>query len=330
MPTSLPFKARRLLKRVQTYAAQHTLWPEKSHILIAVSGGPDSVCLLDMLLFLRPRHSFSLALTHVNYQLRGKDSLSDERFVRTLAQKHSLPCFVKRYPKTSHKHDEKTLRDFRYAFFETLAKKYGFSTIALGHQENDQAETFLLNLIRGSGPLGLAGMLPKNGRYIRPLLTLNREDILQYLSARNLPFQTDASNHDTRYTRNRVRQELIPFIQKRFNPSIVSTLAHSASLFRLTTKTSPEASSLCPIHYDHNTASFSQTAFLLLSSSQQRSLLHNAIQALSGKTASLGRAPMDTFTKAIQSTKPRHATVTIQTLKLTRKNATVFLTYSPS
>lgn len=231
MPRSLPFEARRLLKRVQTFAAAHTLWRPGSRILLAVSGGPDSVCLLDIMAFLSQKYSFTLGIAHVNYRLRGKDSQADEQFVRDLAQRYRIPCFIKHYPSNGLR-DENTLRDFRSAFFATLKKQHRYDRLALGHHMDDQAETLLMNLIRGTGPMGMAGMLPRHGSHIRPLLALDRTQILRYLAARSLEFRTDQSNADTRYTRNRIRHELLPLLRDRFNPNIIATLARSASRFQ--------------------------------------------------------------------------------------------------
>ena len=245
-PRSLPFEARRFLKRVQTFAAAHALWNENSRILIAVSGGPDSVCLLDMLAFKGKKYELSLGIAHVNYQLRGKDSAADERFVRTLAKRYQIPCFIKRYP-TGMPHDENTLREFRYAFFEKLRKQYRFDRLALGHHMGDQAETLLMNLIRGAGPMGMAGMLPKHNSHIRPLLALDRTHILRYLAACSLEFRTDESNTDTRYTRNRIRCELLPLLRDRFNPNIIATLARSASRFQSIVPHVPQAGKTAPL-----------------------------------------------------------------------------------
>ena len=168
-PRSLPFEARRFLKRVQTFAAAHTLWNENSRILIAVSGGPDSVCLLDMLAFIGQKYELSLGIAHVNYQLRGKDSAADERFVRTLAKRYQIPCFIKRYP-TGMPHDENTLREFRYAFFEKLRKQYRFDRLALGHHMGDQAETLLMNLIRGEVSEDMGPIKSEEGTDVRIML----------------------------------------------------------------------------------------------------------------------------------------------------------------
>lgn len=188
--------------------------------------------MLDILSFLQKKYRLTLAIAHVNYQLRGKDSVADELFVKTLSETYDIPCFTKRYPKDSAKTSEQALRSFRYDFFESIMKTRSFDTLALGHQMNDQAETFLMRLLRGAGPKGLSAMLPKNDNRIRPLLILKREDILRYLDTRGLGFRTDKSNTDTRYTRNRIRHELLPLLEDRFNPNVIATLAKSAGLFR--------------------------------------------------------------------------------------------------
>jgi tRNA(Ile)-lysidine synthetase-like protein len=326
---SLPFEARRILKRVQNFASNEHLLDGKTPLLIAVSGGPDSVCLLDILVFLKSKNpSFALAIAHVNYRLRGEESENDELFVRELAKRYRVPCFVKRYPKNSRKSDEKSLRDFRYTFFSSLSEQHGFENVALGHQKNDQAETFLLNLIRGAGPLGLAGMSPKQGRYIRPLLNTSREDILAYLSACGLSFRSDKSNTETRYTRNRIRKELIPLLEARFNPNIVNTLARSATLFGDTTNKETGAPEECPVTYHGDTASFSRTDFQTLLSLSQKTLLRNISRTLSAKQHTPTQTTLDEFKKLITAKKTPSASLTAGPLKCERNHDTVFLLYS--
>lgn len=315
---------------MQNFAADSSLLEKKSRILIAVSGGPDSVCLLHMLAFLRAKDPATLAIVHVNYQLRGKESQSDERFVEALAKKYGIPCFTKRYPKTSKKRDEESLRDFRYRFFSSLAQEHHFDLIALGHQKNDQAETFLMNLIRGCGPLGLASMSPKQGKYIRPLLDTSREEILRYLSTCQLAFRLDESNTDVRYTRNRIRHELIPLLAKRFNPNIVTTLARSASLFSESaiTETAPVTS--CPVSYQNNDATFSRRDFCALSHPAQKTLLRTLARALSREDYTPTQAVLEEFRKVIIATKTQSTTLTVGPLKCTRNHDRVFLLYLPS
>ncbi len=328
MQHSLPFEARRILKRVQNFAAGTRLLRAKASLLIAVSGGPDSVCLLDMLVLLKKRYDTNLAIAHVNYQLREEESKNDELFVRELAKRYRIPCFVKRYPKKSRKHDEESLRTFRYTFFSALSERHAFDTIALGHQKNDQAETFLMNLLRGSGPLGLASMSPKHEKYIRPLLDTSREDILRYLTLRELTFRSDQSNTETRYTRNRIRHELIPLLKERFNPNIITTLAKSATLFSDISQEHLKNLDACPVAYRKNTAYFCHTDFYALSSISQKTLLREIARTLSGKKCTPTQAVLDEFRKVITATKTPSAAMTSGPLKCVRNHDKVFLSYS--
>ncbi|MBP7811375.1 MAG: tRNA lysidine(34) synthetase TilS [Candidatus Moranbacteria bacterium] len=327
---SLPFEARRILKRVLNLSPDARLIREKASILIAVSGGPDSVCLLDILAFLRERYDTSLAIAHINYQLRGEESDRDEFFVRELAKYYQVPCFVRHYPKNSRKNDEESLRTFRYTFFAALSKRHHFDTVALGHQQNDQAETLLLNLLRGSGPLGLAGMSPKHGNYIRPLLDTPREDVLRYLAVRGLAFKSDASNTDTRYARNRIRHELVPLLQKRFNPNIIATLARSATLFGDLAQKHAENHDSCPVTYRENTAHFSRVHFHTLQAGSQKTLLREIARTLSGTRYTPTQAVLNEFGKMITTTKKPSASMTSGPLKCVRNHDTVFLSYSLS
>lgn len=301
----------------------------KTSLLIAVSGGADSVCLLDMLMFLRKKDTSGLAIAHVNYRLRGRRSDGDELFVRKLAKQYGIPCFVGHYPKNSRKNDEESLRNFRYDFFSSLSEQHGFENIALGHQKNDQAETLLMNLIRGTGPLGLAGMPSRHGKYIRPLLNVTRTDILHYLSARQLTFRSDESNTETRYTRNRIRQELIPLLETRFNPNIITTLSRSALLFgsiaRVQAKYSPKK---CPLTYHGNTASFSRSDFRALPPLSQKTLLRNVSRTLSNKHYIPTQDTLDELGRLIKASKKSSAAMTTGPLKCERNHDTVLLSYS--
>ncbi len=312
------------------FTAASNLFEKKAHILIAISGGPDSVCLLDILAFLQKRCSTTLAIAHVNYQLREEESKADELFVRGLAKQYQLPCFVKRYPKNTKKFDEESLRNFRYHYFTEIATKHGFDTIALGHQKNDQAETFLLNLLRGSGALGLASMLPKHGPYIRPLLDTSRGEILQYLSTRHLKFRLDKSNADVRFTRNRIRKELIPFLQNRFNPNIITTLAHSATLFRDRTRDTGDDASICPVSYQPNKAVLSRRDFRALPMPVQKTLLRNIARTISEKQFTPTQAVLSELRKIIIATKTESTSLSTGPLKCTRNHDRVFLLYLPS
>lgn len=217
-----------LEKRVQNTLARYSLLPRGSVILVAVSGGPDSMCLLSLLAKLAPQHDWTLRVAHVNYQLRSADSDRDEKIVRNWAKEHHVPVSVKRITLAQRKATEAHLRDIRYAFFESIRQKYHGTAIAVAHTQDDQAETILLRLLRGAGTKGLRAMQPKNGFIVRPLLFESRKNVLAYLSKHALPFGEDITNISPLFTRNRVRHELLPLLESQFNPNIKETLAKSA------------------------------------------------------------------------------------------------------
>lgn len=203
--------------------------PRGSKIIVAVSGGPDSVALLAMLVRLREKHRFTLRVAHVNYQLRGRDSARDEVLVRKLCKNWSVPLSLL-HPKTSPKNNtEERLRIIRYHFFERLRKQFGFDLIATAHTMNDVAETLLLNLIRGSGSRGLSPFQRPLPSIVRPFVHFQKSDLGRFLTDEKIPFRIDRSNQSKRFTRNRVRHELLPLLET-FNPRIIETLARTAAI----------------------------------------------------------------------------------------------------
>lgn len=204
------------------------LWEKEYTFIIGVSGGADSLCLLDILFLLKEKYHFSLHIAHINYHLRGRDSLLDEKMVRERAERYSIPFHLLSYsPKENTSSSEEVLRTVRYAFFEKLRKKYLAQAIVIAHNRDDQAETFLLRLIRGTGLLGLSAMRPKNNFVIRPLIETSREDIIRYLKERSLQFREDKSNQNIKYTRNKIRHILLPLLERDFQPKIKKLLAET-------------------------------------------------------------------------------------------------------
>ena len=215
-----------LSQNIQNFAHKNGLFENDQKIVVGVSGGADSVCLLLVLLQLSKKYDFSLHIAHVNYALRGKDSDLDQKFVENLARTHGLEISVLSLKKpASTANLENKLRNQRYAFFEKIRKNLGFGAIAVAHNQDDQAETVLLRIIRGSGLQGMASMKPKNGSVIRPLLATSRKEIIAYLEERNVAFRTDKTNLQPIFTRNKLRLKLIPYLEKNFNPNIKETLA---------------------------------------------------------------------------------------------------------
>jgi len=206
-------------------------------VLVALSGGPDSVALFEGLLRIRKGLSFSIYAAHLNHRLRGWESDEDERFVRNLAEERVVPLIaearhVKRVQKRRGGSIEEVAREVRYAFLRKAAGKCRATKIALGHNLDDNVETFLMNLIRGSGLKGLSGipLSRKEGKFvvIRPLLETTRSEILAFLKREKLAYREDRSNLDTALTRNKIRHELLPRLEQEHNPQIKRILIETA------------------------------------------------------------------------------------------------------
>ena len=199
--------------------------------IVALSGGADSVALLLGL----QRMGIPLVAAHCNFQLRGAESDADETFVRQLCEERGVKLYVEHFDTTTYAHHhhisiEMAARELRYDYFERLRQELGAATIAVAHHRDDNVETLLLNLVRGSGLKGLCGMRPKNGYVVRPLLDMPRTDIEAFLKAEGQTYRTDSTNTDTIYRRNKIRHELLPLLRE-LNPSIEKTLA--ATMARL-------------------------------------------------------------------------------------------------
>jgi len=205
-------------------------------LIVAVSGGADSVALLDLLTTL-PDFSLQIVVAHLNHHLRGAESDADEIFVRNLAAQQGLPCEVlhadiRQIAKKTGRSLEEAGREARYVFFEQVRQKHHATAIAVAHHADDQAETFLLRLLRGAGTTGLSAMAPANhARIIRPLLEVTRQELHNHLALRQLCFREDASNADRDFLRNRIRHELLPLLDG-YSPGISGRLAATAGLIR--------------------------------------------------------------------------------------------------
>ena len=317
-----PF-VRRFLKRVQNTVAKYQLWGSKESFIIAVSGGPDSLCLLDILFLLSQKYSFKLHIAHVNYRLRCADSDRDEVLVRERAEHYGLTLSVLRPKKTSAANLEEKLRDIRYQFFEKLRRQKKATLIAVAHHQDDQAETFLLRLLRGSGMQGLSAMRPKNSFVIRPLIAENRADILRYLTERHITARVDSSNTDPKFFRNRVRNQLIPLIEKKYQPQIKKILANTATLLA-SDYTMLEAlpSSVSTRHSD--VLQYSVTTLLTLPEPLLKRELRTILKPhFRGKSPPQGL--IDETMKLLRSTKNKHQEITRRGLKMERKGDTVRL-----
>lgn len=204
---------------------------------VAVSGGADSVALLRLLADLRSELGVVVSAAHFNHRLRGKASESDENFVAALAEKLGLPLHIGRgdvagKAKREKANLEDAARRARYEFFARLAEQDAVELVATAHTMDDQAETVLAHMFRGTGIAGLAGIHPGAGQIVRPLLGFRREDLRKYLRARKQSWREDASNRDITRTRARMRKKLLPLLEKQFNPAVIEHLAALADRAR--------------------------------------------------------------------------------------------------
>jgi tRNA(Ile)-lysidine synthase len=213
-----------MLKEFNRYIEKEKLFTKKDKILLAVSGGIDSVVICR--LFHQAGYSFAIA--HCNFQLRGTESDSDESFAETLAEKykvrfHSVSFNTSAFAKENGLSIQAAARKLRYDWFEEIREQFGYKFIATAHHSDDSVETFLINLIRGTGISGLHGILPKQGKILRPLLGFSKEQIRAFTKRNKLKFREDSSNASDKYLRNRVRHQLIPLLEE-MNPSIRKTI----------------------------------------------------------------------------------------------------------
>jgi tRNA(Ile)-lysidine synthase len=226
-----------LTSRVLHTIRRHALLRRGDAVLVALSGGPDSVALLHLLRELEAGGELTVAgVAHLNHGLR-ENAARDEAFCRALAEKMGIPFRAERADvadlaarlRTSL---EDAGRQARYEFFDRVAVDLGAAAIATGHTRDDQAETFLLRLVRGAGPRGLASIYPRSGKVIRPLLDVGREELRTYLASMGEDYCDDETNRDLRIPRNRIRHELLPYLQREFSPGITDVLAREAAIAR--------------------------------------------------------------------------------------------------
>jgi tRNA(Ile)-lysidine synthase len=226
-----------VLETVRETIRKHRLLERGDKVLIAFSGGLDSTGLVAVFLEVQQEWSLRLFLGHFNHRLRPNAS-ADERFVRRIAQQHALPLFVgskdvRSFAKKNKLNLEEAGRLLRYEFLTQTAQKVGGAKIATGHTMNDQVETFFMRLMRGSGLKGLGSIFPVlDGQIIRPFLSVQRKAIADYMQKKGWAFREDESNLDRRYTRNKVRLDLIPYIQRNFEPHIVQRIGQLVNILQ--------------------------------------------------------------------------------------------------
>lgn len=226
-----------MYKKVMSYIKDNNLIKSGDKVLVALSGGPDSVCLLNILYNLKAELNIEVGAAHLNHLLRDKDAFEDEEYVKTLCKSLDIPCFVKRvdinkYSKDKKMSSEMAGREARYNFFDDIVKDEGYTKIATAHNANDQAETILFRLMRGSGIEGLCGIKVRRDKIIRPILCLSRKEVEEYIEINNLKPRIDKTNFEKIYNRNKIRLDMIPYIKENFNEDIIQTLNRMSVLLQ--------------------------------------------------------------------------------------------------
>lgn len=227
-----------MLEKVRIYAEKWQMLTSEDCVITGVSGGADSVCLLLVLLELQKEMGFEVVAVHVNHGLRGADADADEAFVKQFCAERGVPletyfADVEGIAKERKQSTEETGREVRREFFEKARCKYNGTKIALAHHQNDNAETFLFRLARGTGLKGLGGMAPVRDGFIRPLLCVERNEVEAYLKERGISYCTDATNESNEYTRNRIRNHVIPHMETEVNAKAVEHIAETMEQMRL-------------------------------------------------------------------------------------------------
>jgi len=281
-----------LIEKVRNTILRYQMIEKNELVMLALSGGVDSTALLWILLQLKDELNFELALAHLNHQLRGEEADKDERFVQALSDETGLELKIGQYNvrRLACKEGlslEEAARKARYGFLFKAANELIADKIALAHNRDDQAETFLINLLRGSGCKGLSGINPIQSKLIRPLIECHREEIEEFLKKRGLRYRIDLSNFNVRYIRNKMRHKLIPYLQKNFNPNIKAILAQEADILRevddyLKTEIDQKIEELTT--RDKYKICIKTTPFVLLPLAIKRRLIRGAIERVKGDT----------------------------------------------
>ncbi len=232
----------KFLQKVEHFLINDMLIDGASKIVLAVSGGVDSMTLLDVMAILAEKYQFKLAVAHFNHNLRGADSNKDLEFVKNEAKEYGIPFYfasgkVKKYAEKNSISIETAARVLRYNFFERVSRNFNADFVATAHTANDSVETFFINLFRGSGLTGLCGIpfrrqLIKDVLLIRPLIDFKKSQLIEYANIRNIKWREDNSNSLLEYTRNKVRLDLIPKLEQDFNPSIIDVINRTTKLIQ--------------------------------------------------------------------------------------------------
>ena len=223
-----------ILKEFKKFIKQENLIQPDDKIIIALSGGIDSTVLLYLIKKISVEYNLTTFVVHINYNLRGKESYENEKFVRNLCNKWGMPLVTHHVEIDNKSNLESKARKIRFSIFRDLLQKYEFNKIALGHNKNDHVETLLLNLFRGCGIGGMKGIIPKSKDIIRPLLIFTRKEITEFANENNIEFSEDSSNSSLIFDRNKIRHQIIAEVENSLNPKVVDKISESSWIFQQT------------------------------------------------------------------------------------------------
>ncbi len=217
------------IAKLRNYIREKNLFSAEVKLLLGVSGGSDSIALLYLFSLLRSEIDITLLAVHINHQLRGEESEADAVLVRDVCQKLGVPLIVRKINLTDK--SENQARQKRFEAFQQVLDAYQFDYIVTGHHSNDQTETMLLNLFRGAGLSGLAGLRPRSGKVLHPLLCFSKKELQDLLVEAQIPWREDSSNQELNYRRNWIRHKLLPLLEQEINPQISTSLGTQAEIF---------------------------------------------------------------------------------------------------
>ena len=277
-------------KKIVDYCTFHKMFSHGDTVLVALSGGGDSVGLLHVLMNVRDLRGITLEAAHPNHSLRGEESEKDEQFCRNLCDGWNIPLTTGKIPESDISERACSIETFarkaRHTFLEQTLIKRGMSKIATGHTIDDQAETILQRLLRGTGPSGLQGILPVRDSWVRPFLCVTRSEIRNYLTASGIEFREDSSNYDTVFFRNRIRHELIPFLRDSYSQNVSGVLLRLAELSRVQEEYLNEqamnAFKACCIHVDTYKILLDKLEFMGYHKVLQQRVVRHCLEVLEG------------------------------------------------
>jgi tRNA(Ile)-lysidine synthase len=332
-----------LIKKFKNFLWRERLFAGGEKIIIGISGGADSVCLTELLLSVQKKFDLKLQLVHINYHLRGKASDADERFVRQYAQKKGLKLMVFDYNRASYGKQqvkemstgnlEERLRNFRYKIFEKIRKNDKAQWIVVGHHQDDQTETFLLNLFRGAGVDGLKGMKIKDEqrKILRPLLSFSKQEIKKFLQEIKQDWREDQSNQDDVFLRNKIRHQLIPEIEREYSPRFKEKVKETTERLQECQKiiqeiTDKKYRQVVSDVADKKTGTkyiLDITEYKKMSAEIRPLLFRQIIKNLKGDLRNITNANYQEFQKIIQSTKGKKQKMSLAGIQINRSGERV-------